>query len=362
MSVYILAFFTSLLIVIYFTPSLIKVAYLKNLNDEPDDKRKLHAKRVPTIGGIMIFAGTLFAFSLWLSITFSSTVYDCQARFNDFAIVVTTMLVLFFVGVKDDIIGTAPIKKLIAHIMVAVIIVLMANMRINSLHGIFGVYLIPEWASIMLSVFTIIVIINAFNLIDGIDGLAGGIGFIGAVAFGIYFSLTLELVMACVAFSLAGSLLGFLYYNFSPAKIFMGDSGSLTIGLIMGILAVKMIEYNRVPIFPELVDVNKPVMAIAILIYPLADTLRIFIYRTLNGMSPFSADRNHIHHRLFDVGYTHRQIAAMMYIFNLLVIVVAFFTKSLNPTIALVVVLASALLIIQIPFWMKRQSFLLPFK
>jgi UDP-N-acetylmuramyl pentapeptide phosphotransferase/UDP-N-acetylglucosamine-1-phosphate transferase len=355
MSVYILAFFTALLLVIFFTPSLIKVAELKNLTDEPDEERKLHKRKIPTIGGIIIFAAMIFALSLWLSISFTDDAFVFAERFKDYTLIVTTTLVLFFVGVKDDIIGTAPIKKLIAHILVAMVIVLMANIRIKSLHGIFGVYDIPLWASIFISIFTIIVVINAFNLIDGVDGLAAGIGFIGSVVFGLWFSLIHEVVMATLAFSLAGSLLGFLYYNFSPAKIFMGDSGSLTIGLVMSILALKMVDLDPPSLISPLSEICKPLLAIAILVYPLTDTLRIFIYRTLKGTSPFAADRNHIHHRLQDAGFSHRQVSSLLYFMNIAIVLLVIFSYRLKPTIALILLLAAIVALIQIPFLISRR-------
>lgn len=355
MSVYILAFFTALIIVIFFTPSLIKVAELKNLTDEPDEERKLHKRKIPTIGGIIIFAAMIFALSLWLSISFTDNALIFAERFKDYTLIVTTTLVLFFVGVKDDIIGTAPIKKLIAHILVAMVIVLMANIRIKSLHGIFGIYDIPLWASIFISIFTIIVIINAFNLIDGVDGLAAGIGFLGAVVFGLWFSLIHEVVMATLAYSLAGALLGFLYYNFSPAKIFMGDSGSLTIGLVMSILALKMVDLDPPSLISPLSEICKPLLAIAILIYPLTDTLRIFIYRALKGTSPFAADRNHIHHRLQDAGFNHRQVSALLYSMNLGIVLTVIFTYRLEPTVAFFILLIAIIVLIQIPFLIGKK-------
>ena len=346
MGLSVLAFFTSFLVVIFFTPSLIKVAQLKNLTDKPDATRKLHKHSIPTIGGIIIYAGTIFAYSLWLPNDDTSV----------FKYIITTGMLMFFVGVKDDIIGTAPIKKLAAHILCALVIVLMANIRIKSLHGIFGIYELPYYASIFLSLFTMIVIINAFNLIDGVDGLAAGIGFIAAMAFGTWFFLVKDLVMACLAFALAGSLLAFLYYNFSPAKIFMGDSGSLTIGLIMSILAIKLIEFDRVSMPFALAQLTKPVVAIGILIYPLVDTLRIFIYRAMNGLSPFHADRNHIHHRLQDVGLTHRQTSSLLYSANVIVIAVALLSKNLQPTFALLLVVGVAIALCLIPFYLMKDK------
>jgi UDP-N-acetylmuramyl pentapeptide phosphotransferase/UDP-N-acetylglucosamine-1-phosphate transferase len=346
MGLTILAFFTSFLVVIFFTPSLIKVAELKNLTDTPNELRKLHVRSVPTIGGIIIYAGTIFSYALWLP-TDDAT---------DFKYIVATTLLMFFVGVKDDIIGTAPMKKLAAHVLCALMIVLMANIRIKSLHGIFGIYEIPYWASIFLSLFTMIVVINAFNLIDGVDGLAAGIGFIAAMSFGIWFLLLKDLVMGCMAFALAGSLLAFLYYNFSPAKIFMGDSGSLTIGLIMSVLAIKLIEFERVSLIYQLSLSTKPVIAIAFLIYPLVDTMRIFMYRMLNGLSPFNADRNHIHHRLQDIGFTHRQTSLVLYVSSILVIAVAFLTIKLSPTQALLSVVGFAAVLCLIPFYLMKEK------
>jgi len=186
--------------------------------------------------------------------------------------------------------------------------------------------------------------------------LAAGIGFIAAMAFGTWFLLIKDLVMACMAFALAGGLLAFLYYNFSPAKIFMGDSGSLTIGLIMSILAIKLIEFDTFTKILPIRQFTKPVLAIAFLIYPLVDTLRIFVYRALNGLSPFNADRNHIHHRLQDVGLNHRQISLLLYAATLLIIAIALLTKDIEPTLALLTVVGVAIVLCLIPFYLMKEK------
>lgn len=312
-----LVFFTAFLVVLYCTPPLIKVAILKRLFDEPGG-RKIHKRIVPTIGGIIIFAATLFSFSLWFSIDgYEENVPLIKKYIQEFKLIVATLLILFFVGVKDDIIGTSPIKKLVAHVIVGLILVQIGGIRITSLHGIFDVYQIPEWASIFLSLFTYIVVVNGFNLIDGVDGLAAGVGLISSSAMGTWFIYANDYVMASLAFSLAGALLGFLVFNFTPAKIFMGDSGSLTIGLIICILSIKLIEYPTENLKGPPLYLSKPVFAIAALIYPLADTLRIFIIRAAKGQSPFSADRNHIHHRIIDCGLGHAGTVIIIYFFNI---------------------------------------------
>lgn len=351
-----LVFLTSFFVVLLSTPALIKVAELKRLFDEPDEERKLHTRKVPTIGGIIIFAGTLFSFALWLPIEHITDSMTLLKAIGDLKYLVATILILFFVGIKDDIIGTAPVKKLVAHIIVGMILVLMADVRLTGLHGIFGIREIPYWSSVFLSMFTYIVVVNAFNLIDGIDGLAGGIGLIAASAFGIWFTLAGDYVMATLAFALAGSLVAFLIFNFSPAKIFMGDSGSLTIGLILCILALKLIEFDITEVKGFASQLSKPVFAMAVLVYPLYDTLRVFTYRALKGLSPFSADRNHLHHRLIDLGLDHKGTVLWLYASNIFIIALAVFTRGLSPSYAFLIVGGAAVLLAQVPFFIKKKD------
>lgn len=343
-----LVFITAFIVVLYATPPLIKVAILKRLFDEPGE-RKIHKRVVPTIGGIIIFAATLFSYSLWFELDFTkirnmfelSQVYQ---YIREFKLIVATMLMLFFVGIKDDIIGTAPIKKLIAHVLAALILVLVGNIRITGLHGVFEVEELPYWASVFLSLFTYIVVVNAFNLIDGVDGLAGGVGFIACMAFGFWFVFAGDIILASLAFALGGSLMGFLVFNFSPAKIFMGDSGSLTIGLVLCVLSIKLIEYPVQHLNGLMPYLSKPVYVVAVLIYPLADTLRIFTLRAAAGISPFSADRNHLHHRLIDMGFGHRKTVIYIYAFNFLSIAIAIAAYRLNASFAMGAVIAFAVL------------------
>ena len=352
-----LGFITAFVIVVLVTPALIKVSYLKRLVDEPGEERKLHVRRVPTIGGIIIFAGTLFTYLLWFPTDPEKSGVWLVNAFNDVKYIGASMIILFFVGVKDDIIGTAPVKKLAGHLIVAFILVIMANIRINSMYGLFGIAELPYWGSVFLSVFTYTVIVNAFNLIDGVDGLAAGIGSIVCLAFGAWFYLCGGMENAILAIALAGSLIGFLVFNFNPAKIFMGDSGSLTIGLIVSVLSIKLIESDTKQLPEQLSLVSKPVFAMAILVYPLLDTLRIFIYRAMRGISPFSADRNHIHHRLLDAGFNHRQTVITLYIFNLLIILLAITVQPEDPNIAFLIVGGVTVALSQaMIFWLKARK------
>lgn len=319
---------------------------MKHLFDEPSDDRKLHSRRTPLMGGMMIFAGTLFSFLLWLPI-------------NEMGIIkfmVPALLIMFFIGMKDDIIGTAPVKKLGANIIVALIMVLMADVKLTSLHGLFNVREIPEWAGILLSLFTYIVIINAFNLIDGVDGLAGGVGLIASIVFGLWFYYAGDWIYAVLSFSLAGGLLGFLRFNFNPAKIFMGDSGSLTIGFLIAVMAIELIEYDPQNLPKNIKNISKPILAMSTLVYPLIDTIRVFTIRSLKGTSPFSADRNHLHHRLMDIGLSQKQTVFTIYAFNLFVIGAAVVAQQFDPSYSFAVIIASVILIIQIPFFIPLKK------
>lgn len=356
-----LVFATSFFVVLYSTPPLIKVAILKRLFDEPGG-RKIHKRIIPTIGGVIIFAGTLFSFALWYKIDFGrvedmAQLISLNQYLTEFKLIVATSLVLFFVGIKDDIIGTAPIKKLVAHVLVGLILVLIGNVRITGLHGIFGVYELPYWASVFLSLFTYIVVVNAYNLIDGVDGLAGGVGFIAAAAFAAWFIMANDYVYAALSVALAGSLLGFLVFNFSPAKIFMGDSGSLTIGLLICILSIKLIEYPSERLTDPLLHISKPVYVIATLIYPLTDTLRVFVIRATKGISPFSADRNHLHHRLMDCGFEHRGTVVFVYFFSVITLGLSLLSYYVDPSLSLLIVAgfaAVSALILQLVYRAKK--------
>ncbi len=345
-----LGFLTAFFVVLLATPSLIKVAKLKHLVDEPSEERKLHTRSVPTIGGITIFGAIIFSYSLWFPDEFS---YIENSLVN-FKTVVASLVLLFFVGVKDDIIGTAPMKKLAAHFIVGFIIVIMADIRIGSMHNIFGIQELELWQSYIISIFTYIVIVNAYNLIDGLDGLAGGIGLISSISFGLLFALSSNIPLALLSFVLSGALLGFLVFNFSPARIFMGDSGSLTIGAIISILVFNTINLppSKLPDFIH--DINLPILVIGILVYPLADTIRAFTLRAFKGISPFTADKNHIHHKFIAIGFNHSKTVITLYIYNIAIILFVVLVRIPNATLNLFVLVIVALSISLVPMLLAK--------
>lgn len=351
----ILGFFTSFLVVLITTPSLIKVAKLKQLVDIPGDKRKLHARRVPTIGGIIIFAAILFAFSIWLPVGKGTSYEILLDRMIDLKYLTAALIILFFVGVKDDIIGVSPMKKLLALTGVGFILVIMGDFRITNFDGLLGLYEIPYWASILLSFFVYIVIVNAFNLIDGVDGLAASQGYLISIYFTIWFFLLEDQTLLLLSAVLAGALLGFLFFNFNPAKIFMGDSGSMTIGVIVSLLAIWLISSDNSQLMAPFDQIRTPIVAMTFLAYPLTDTLRIFTIRAFQGKSPFTADKNHIHHKMLENGFNHKAIVLAVSLYSILMVLVAFLCAGFEPNISLLVLLIIDFLLVYIMMKIKTK-------
>lgn len=327
----ILAFVTSFALTYLAIPSIINLAIKKNLMDEPGERRS-HKVSTPSLGGIGIFAGTLFSIILWTPFNY----------FGDLQYILCAFIIIFLIGAKDDIDPISPTKKFLGELFAAGILVFRANIRLTSLYGFFGIYEIPDFASILLSIFTIIVIINAFNLIDGINGLSASLGLLITSTLGSWFLLIGSIELAIVAFSLGGALIAFLKYNITPAKIFMGDTGALLIGLVCSILAIKFIELHNDITNSPYTFTSAPSVAIAILILPLFDTLRVFILRVYEGRSPFSPDRNHIHHILIDLGLTHMQATGILFITNVLFIIVAVMLQGIGNLLLLVLILTLA--------------------
>jgi len=206
----------------------------------------------------------------------------------------------------------------------AMVLVIWGDIRLTSFYGIFGVFELPYIISVIFTIFTILVIVNSFNLIDGINGLAAGITIQSALAFGIWFYMVDEnSQLALLAFTLIGALVSFLRYNLAPSKIFMGDTGSLLLGIIMSVLAINFIEINGHSAGQH-TFMSGPALAMGVLAYPLFDLLRSFTIRLSKGQSPFVPDRNHVHHILLENGFSHEASTVIIVLFNLLIIALIF--------------------------------------
>lgn len=301
-------------------PTIIQVAKEKKLFDEPDE-RKVHKINIPTLGGLGVFAGFILSLLLMASNGNGELKYFVAAA-----------MILFFLGIKDDILIISPAKKLIGQFIAAGILVQFGGLQITNMQGLMGVFQLPSFISIPFTLLTIVFIINSFNLIDGVDGLVGAIGLLTSLFFGCYFLFAGQPFYSIMGFSMAGSLLAFLFFNFSPASIFIGDTGSLLIGIVNSMMAVKFIDfaYNKECALPL---ASTPALAIAILIIPIFDTIRVFALRILNKRSPFSPDRNHVHHFLLDLGFSHQKVTLICVLVNMVFIAMAFSLQILGTTI-----------------------------
>jgi len=240
-------------------------------------------------------------------------------------------------------------------VIAASILIHLGDLRITSMHGLFGFNEVSEGFSIALSYLTIIVVINSFNLIDGVDGLAGTLGLLTMMLFGIYFFAIGMSAYSLLAFAMAGSLLAFLIFNHHPAKIFMGDSGSLMIGLVNAILVIKFITVADSPAIAIPIE-SSVAVGFAILIVPLLDTLRVFSIRIFRGNSPFTPDRNHVHHLLLERGFRHPDVTFLCVFLNILFVALAYFGRSLGPTYLLLLILSIAFGGLAILFYYKRTK------
>jgi len=312
------ALLTSFVLTNMFIPSIIKVAKIKHLFDSPG-ARKSHVGVIPTLGGVGIFGG--FMISLCLFASFYPG--------NGMRYILAALCFIFMIGVKDDIVELVPTKKFIGQLFASCIIVILGDIRLTSLYGLFGISYIDYIPSVLLTVTTIIFIVNAFNIIDGINLLAGSVCILMSVTFGAWFYYYGFFDYAVLATAMSGAVLAFLKFNYTPAKIFMGDSGSLSIGLLAAVMAIQFIEKNEIVLLSGsskgITIVSAPAMAIAILIIPIFDTFRAFGLRIANRKSPFMADRNHIHHRLIDLGLSHVRATYVLIGVNLLFIALVYF-------------------------------------
>lgn len=331
-------------IVFFVIPKIIKVSNLKNLFDVPNH-RSAAKHVVPTLGGISIFAGFV------ISIVIASNSYNI----DELKYMLAGIIAMFFVGLKDDIIGIAARNKFRIQIVMAFYLVIIGNYRITNLHGILGIEEISYIAGTILSLIAIVGIINAVNLIDGIDGLSSGIGLLISVVYGIWFLKAGDYIYALTCFSLTGSLIAFFIYNVfgTTNKIFMGDTGSLILGTIVALLTIHFNEFHTA----GNVSHGFPAISLAIIIVPVVDTIRIFVIRLSQGKSPFTPDMNHIHHQVLRLTGYHLKASLIIIAVNAVIILLAFsLIDVLGNNTLFFLLIASGFILAGIPSWILKYK------
>jgi len=328
-------------------PSIVNIARLKDLCSIPNG-RTSHISATPNLGGITVFIALVLS-----TVIFAGTYFKFELRY-----IISGLIIVFFIGIKDDILIIDPYKKLAGQILAVVLIAVFAGIRITNLFGLFHIGQLPYLVSILLTVFVFIVIINGFNLIDGIDGLASGIGILTSSVFGIWFWMTGNIAYTILSFSFVGTLTAFFYFNVfgKKNKIFLGDTGSMITGFIIGVLACRFLQLELVSEGVTKIP-SAPTVVCGVLIIPLFDSLRVFILRIKQGKSPFKADRQHIHHRLLQLGCSHLQATLILISVNLFFIVLSYLLKGIGIIWLMCVILGLASLMSHILFiYAKERS------
>lgn len=297
---------------------------------------KIHSDFKPSMGGIAILLGALIAllmclsFQEWISLRF-------------FFIAIALM---FIIGLRDDILALTPKQKLYSQFLPVLILVFLDRTTLDSTYGLLGDFIFPEWVSLAISLFVIVILTNAYNLIDGLDGLAGTIGVIVLGFYGVWFFSIGNTAVGFIAFCFSGALLAFLFFNWQPSKIFMGDTGALMIGLLISYLTIRFIRTNHdLPVSSAFKFTASVASAVCVMIIPIFDTLRVIILRLRKFQSPFKADKNHLHHQFLNLGMDHARSVISIALISIFFLVIAVLLRKQGDLVILAIVLVVCLTI-----------------
>lgn len=317
-------------------------------------ERSAHHGDVPSSGGLAVIGA--FALCSLLSLVTSPNI-----EFSSVLLPAAAIAILFITGLIDDFRPLTAFQKLLGQLASAVVLIVFADIRFTNLHGFFGIFDVSDSflpLSYAVSLFLFTLLTNAINLIDGVDGLAAGLGVICCSIFGTYFTLIDDFTYAIVAFALAGALLAYLPFNFSKRrKIFMGDSGALTLGCVLYMLVIAFCEYNLPPTTRPYYWHAAPSMSVCFLALPLFDTLRVMIIRIRHGKTPFFGDRNHVHHKLIDFGCSHIKVTTILLSVNATFIALAFLGRDwMNRYLASASIALALIYTFILQRWDKRKT------
>ncbi len=305
----ILSFVLSLLISLYALPKVIHWVNDRNLVDNPNE-RSAHKIPTPTMGGIGPFAALVLPMLALI-------IEDLRS-----ILLVAAFAITFVTGVLDDMHDLSPMKKMAGQFIAALLLAI-AGFRVTSLYGLWGVEELPLMLQYVLTIILVIGITNAFNLIDGVDGLTGGVVLINSLIFGIIFILLKDWFFVLLSFGMVGAYLGFLVYNFHPAKIFMGDSGSLVAGFLMVMMGLRLLPYGLMDEPVALNGDQMTLLVVGLLFMPVFDFIRVVVQRLREGKHPMKADKNHAHHLLLNEGLNHKKTSIVLYCAHILLVIVS---------------------------------------
>ena len=298
------AVFTSVLI-----PKILLVSFRRRLFD-PVDSRKIHQGIIPRLGGIAFMPSIFFTILLLVGLNTAFAQGELwrniQTNITEISFTCCALLLLYITGIVDDMIGVRYKNKFVVQILCGILLVA-AGLALHNLGGVLGIQQLYRPLGFLLTILVVVFIVNAINLIDGIDGLASGLTIVAMSYFGVLFIEERQLAYAVLSFATVGTLLPFFYYNVfgnvnRGRKLFMGDTGSLTMGLILAFCGLRVANSVSLPT----IGINTMVAAFAPLLVPCMDVVRVFFVRIRSGKNPFTPDKNHIHHKLLAIGVSAR--------------------------------------------------------
>ncbi len=335
----------SFVICVLLFPLVIKI--LKGLKwFDPPGTHKIHSATTPSMGGIVILTSTA------LSLLMSLPLQQWLAMKYFFISVV----LMFLIGLRDDVLALSPRQKLISQFLPVFVLVFLENARLVSLYDLNNGEHFPAILIYVISIFSVVIISNAYNLIDGIDGLAGTVGALSLTFFSIWNLVAGQPYLSLIALCFTASLIAFLFFNWQPSSIFMGDTGALTVGLVLAFFTIRFINDNfALPVGHTAKFEASVSTALCILVVPLFDTLRVIIVRLSHFESPFHADQNHIHHRFLRLGMSHGRAVCWIAGINLAFIVLAVMMRQ-QPDAVLLPILVVTCLLITFTIWRLQKK------
>lgn len=333
----------------WFHPYILRIARQKGIVDNPD-ARKLQRVPVPIMGGIAVVFGLLVGVMC----------FTLLSEFDALLPVFTSVTVMMLVGMVDDITGLSPRTRFIVEILLVVFLIYTTHNQINNFHGLWGIVILPKWASIPLTIFACVGIINAVNLIDGVDGYSSGYCIMASLFFGYAFYKLGDINMVALAAIIIASLIPFFLYNVfgKRSKMFIGDAGTLSMGILMATFVSNMLTITTDRgVVGE--DFGIIPFTLAVMCVPVFDTLRVMSVRILRGKSPFHPDKTHLHHLFIDLGFSHIGTTASILGMNVLVVFIWYFCYKVlgcSINLQLYIVIALGVLITFVFYGVMRRQ------
>jgi UDP-GlcNAc:undecaprenyl-phosphate GlcNAc-1-phosphate transferase len=296
LTIHVAVFITALLATLLIMPVVIKLAVKINAVDDPG-QRKIHETSIPLLGGVAMSLAFIIT-----SVPLVSQIPVMTAFLYGFAIIALT-------GLADDLWHLRPLFKFSGEIISSLVFLVISGTALHSFGDLLGTGEVNTGLyALAISVFCMIGVMNAINMADGLDGLAGGTSLIACVFLAWFSVLSGQPFLTSLLIALMGCVTGFLYYNRYPAKVFMGDTGSLMLGYVLAVICILMVEN-------KLVEVSVAPVSMAIVMgLPIVDAILVMCNRILHGRNPFSSDNTHLHHRLLALGFSHPQTVLVMYL------------------------------------------------